>query len=140
MEVAPETGDLDVVERGLIDHAAEAGIEPRNHRPLTLLARDDSGCVVAGLVGETVWSWLQVKQLWVAPSHRRAGLGSRLLEAAEHEASYRGCHNVLLDTFDFQARAFYEHQGYTIAGSLADFPRGHVRFFMTKTLEASPAA
>jgi GNAT superfamily N-acetyltransferase len=123
------------VEKGLIDHAAESGIDPRNHRALTIFAKDELGGLVGGLLGETVWGWLQVKQLWVAAAHRGRGYGKALLQAAEREAQRRGCHHVLLDTFDFQAREFYERLGYGVFGSLADFPRGHVRFFMRKTLD-----
>jgi hypothetical protein len=46
----------------------------------------------------------------------------------------RGCHHALLDTFDFQAREFYEKLGYAVFGSLDDFPRAHVRLFMKKAL------
>jgi GNAT superfamily N-acetyltransferase len=134
MEEAPSKADLDTVEQGLIDHAADAGVAARDHRPLTLFARAESGRVVGGLVGDTVWGWLQVKQLWVASSHRRRGHGTSLLEAAEREAKRRGCHHVLLDTFDFQAPAFYARLGYAVFGSLADFPSGNVRFFMSKAL------
>jgi len=38
------------------------------------------------------------------------------------------------DTFDFQARGFYERLGYEAFAELQDFPRGHSRFFMKKTL------
>jgi GNAT superfamily N-acetyltransferase len=124
----------DAVERGLVAHAAEAGIEPRNHRALSRFVHDDKGRTIGGLVGDTVWGWLQVKQLWVASAHRRKGHGSRLLQWAEDEAARRDCHHALLDTFDFQARPFYERRGYAVFGSLENFPRGHVRLFMTKAL------
>src|SRR5262249_22969157 len=127
--------DLDAVERGLVDHANDVGVEARNARSLTLLARDDAGQLVGGLVGNTVWGWLQVKQLWVASSLRGQGHGMRLLLAAEDEAQRRGCHHALLDTFDFQARGFYERLGYSVFGSVADFPRRHERFFMAKALD-----
>jgi hypothetical protein len=39
-----------------------------------------------------------------------------------------------LDTFEFQARGFYEHQGYTCFADLPDYPPGFSRFFMKKSL------
>jgi GNAT superfamily N-acetyltransferase len=134
LEDAPARVDLDAVERGLIEDAAGEGVAPREQQMLSLFARDVAGRVVGGLVGDTVWGWLQVKQLWVAPAHRRNGYGKGLLEAAEREARRRGCHGAVLDTFDFQARGFYEALGYVLFGSLDDFPRGHARSFMRKTL------
>jgi GNAT superfamily N-acetyltransferase len=126
--------DLGVVEQGLIDHARERGIEPRNHRLLTVLLRDERGRVAGGLVATTVWGWLQVTQLWIRDGLRGRGHGAALLATAEDEARRRGCHHVLLDTFDFQAREFYERRGYAIFGELAEFPRGHTRLFMQKAL------
>lgn len=54
---------------------------------------------------------------------------------AEAEAVRRGCHHALLDTFDFQARPFYERLGYRVWGELADFPAGHTWFYLSKALD-----
>jgi GNAT superfamily N-acetyltransferase len=127
-------GDLAVVEQGLVDHARERGIAPRQHRHLTVLLRDDRGGVAGGLAATTVWGWLQVTQLWIRADLRGRGHGGAVLAAAEDEARRRGCHHALLDTFDFQARGFYERRGYAVFGELRDFPRGHARLFMRKAL------
>ena len=103
-----------------------------------MFVRRPDGNVVGGLVGATVWGWLLVKELWVAEGHRGNGYGRALVQAAEMEAQKRGCHHAMLDTFDFQARDFYEHRGYAVFGELDDFPRGHVRYFMRKTLSGQP--
>ena len=134
VEDAPREADLRAVRQGLIDHAADFGVEPRNHRGLTVFARDEFGDLIGGLVAETVWGWLHVRELWVAAGHRGKSYGTRLMQAAEREAMRPGCHHALLDTFDFQAREFYQGLGYAAFGSLADFPRTHVRYFMTKVL------
>lgn len=134
VEEAPPESDLRAVERGLVEHATEAGIEPRQHRPLAVFARADSGHVVGGLVGDTVWGWLHVRQLWVTAAERGKGYGKALLRVAEDEAMRQGCRHAWLDTFDFQAREFYQRLGYAVFGSLADFPHQHVRFFMTRVL------
>ena len=136
IEERPTSEDLAVIERGLVEHAVAQGVEARNHRTLTLLVRDGEGRVVGGLVGTTVWGWLQVTQLWVADAIRGEGYGTALMTAAEAEAVRRGCHHALLDTFDFQARGFYERLRYEVFGEVRDFPRGHTRFFMRKTLAA----
>lgn len=135
LEEQPAPDDCAVIERGLIEHAVARGIEARSHRPLTILVRDGGGRVVGGLVGTTVWGWLQVTQLWVDDAIRGEGYGTALMKAAEDEALRRGCHRALLDTFDFQAREFYERLGYEVFGEVRDFPRHHTRFFMRKTLD-----
>lgn len=46
---------------------------------------------------------------------------------------------LYLDTFDFQARPFYERHGYEVFGTLDDYPPGHSRFFLRKDLALQPA-
>ncbi|MGL4930048.1 MAG: GNAT family N-acetyltransferase, partial [Plesiomonas sp.] len=38
------------------------------------------------------------------------------------------------DTFSFQARPFYEKQGYRSVMTLTDSPIHHERYYLTKTL------
>jgi len=129
-----EPAALQRIERGLVEHAVACGVEPRNHRTLGVVLRDETGEVLGGLVGSTVWGWLQVAQLWLDGAVRGKGHGVALMRAAEAEAVRRGCHHALLDTFDFQARGFYEGLGYRVFGEVLDFPTGHTRFFMEKAL------
>ena len=56
------------------------------------------------------------------------------MEQAEREAIRRGCRTIWLDTFTFQARGFYERLGYSVFGTLEDYPPGHSRFFLKKSL------
>jgi GNAT superfamily N-acetyltransferase len=113
--------------------------EAPDFRPLTLAARDGDGALIGGLVGETGWRWLHVDLLWIAEGHRGRGIGSVLLAKAEEEARVRGCHHVYLDTFDFQARPFYERLGYSVFGVQEDYPPGHRRFYLAKPLASGSA-
>ena len=103
-------------------------------RPLVLAVEDDDGAVVGGLWGRTAYGWLFVELLVVPASLRDRGLGTELMTRAETEAVARGCHSAWLDTFEFQARGFYERVGYTCFGELKDYPAGSARYFMRKTL------
>lgn len=110
-----------------------------DHQPLAIFLRDAAAAVVGGITGATYWGWFEVGLLWVREDLRGQGFGHRLLEAAEAEAIRRGCRYAVLDTFSFQAPAFYEARGYTVFGTLPDFPRGHSLFYMVKYLDdASP--
>ena len=73
---------------------------------------DDSGALVAGLNG---WAWgtcAGISKVWVRGGSRRAGLGGRLLAAAENEARRRGCNRIFVSSFTFQAPQFYERHGF----------------------------
>lgn len=103
-------------------------------RELTITVRNSKNEVLAGLNGNTDWGWLFVKLLWVADDMRGKNLGTELMRQAEEEARRRGCHSAWLDTFSFQAQGFYEKLGYSIFGTLDNFPRSHKRFFLSKKL------
>jgi GNAT superfamily N-acetyltransferase len=112
---------------------------PSAATPIVLAARDSDGALVGGLVGETLWAetgdgWLQIALLWVADAQRGRGVGRRLLRAAEAEGARRGCRHVALDTYEFQARPFYEREGYAVFGVQEHYPPGFRRYFMRKTL------
>lgn len=103
-------------------------------RWLTIVVRDSSGSIAAGLHG---WTWGGtgfVEALWVTETLRRRGLGSRLLLAAEGEARRRGCHEMQLDTHSYQAPGFYERWGYEVIGQLPGWPGNTTRIFCRKLL------
>jgi GNAT superfamily N-acetyltransferase len=105
-----------------------------DYQPLTLLLKNADGEVVGGLLGQTEWGWLLMKTLAVREGWRGKGCGSKLLAMAEAEARARGCHDVYLDTFSFQARPFYEKRGYEVFGVLENFTE-HTRYFLRKKLD-----
>jgi GNAT superfamily N-acetyltransferase len=130
-DVADESIRKAIVEPLVAYNQAKTGLH--DVRPLVLALEDDDGTVVGGLWGRTAYGWLFVELLVVPESLRGRGLGTELMTRAETEASARGCHSAWLDTFEFQARGFYERLGYECFGELTDYPVG-ARYFMRKTL------
>jgi GNAT superfamily N-acetyltransferase len=130
----PRPSDVEAVMAGLRSYnQAHAG--PPNLRRVHLFLRDAEGQVCGGLFGKEMWGWLYVEILWIHERVRGCGLGSRLLRQAESEAKARGCTRVLLDTFEFQAPAFYKRHGYEVFGVLQDFPPGFQRYYLKKDLD-----
>ena len=124
--------DERAVVRGLLEFN-EAWIGPSNEKPVRFVARDEAG-VVGGLFGHTKWSWLYVAKLWVHERGRGRGIGTQLLRAAEELARSRGCTHASLDTFEYQARPFYEKLGYELFGTLDGYPPGYRQFYLRKRL------
>jgi GNAT superfamily N-acetyltransferase len=112
----------------------QAATGRNDYRPLVLAIEDPEGRVIGGLWGRTVYDWLFVELLVVPDGLRGRGLGSELMKRAEDEALRRGCHSAWLDTFEFQARGFYERLGYSCFAELSDYPVGSARYFMKKAL------
>jgi ribosomal protein S18 acetylase RimI-like enzyme len=94
-----------------------------SHTALTaLLAHDPGALLVAEVEGELVGSVIAAWNGWrgslyrlvVATRHRRLGVGSRLVDAAERRLLARGASRVdaLVDAGDPSAIAFWEAIGY----------------------------
>ena len=91
--------------------------------------------IVAGICGNTWGGTCELRQFWVEESKRHLGLGTQLFEAAEQEARRRGCTQMVLMTFSFQAPAFYEGHGFHTVGTIDNHPRGHRNLLMLKCLD-----
>lgn len=101
---------------------------------LAIFVRDDSGRLVAGVAGNTWGGCCEIRQLWVDQSRRGSGWGTRLLAAVEQEARRRGCSQILLMTFSFQAPAFYARHGFTTLATVDGYSHGHQNLLMSKHL------
>ena len=118
---------------GLRAYNTKAARQKIDHVPLSITLREKRD-IVGGIVGDTHLGWLFVQFFWIDEKYRGNGFGKKLLGAAEDEARKRGVKNVYLDTFSFQAPAFYEKLGYRVFGRLNDYPPGHFRAWLTKAL------
>jgi len=136
---APSVADFSAVFHALDDFHAPVAGHARLH-PLAVLLHDESGTVTGGLVGRTVYSWLIIEMLFVPALLRGAGVGSALVRMAEAAARARGCIGMQVDTFDPQARSFYQRLGFTVFGVQHDLPPGQCCFYLCKRLgPAEPA-
>lgn len=128
-----------VVDEG-IGTANDAAAPLYEVQPLSCFAHDAAGQVIGGAVGRRWGSCCELQQLWVEPSHRRQGLASALLRSFEAQARAHGCVSCFLETFSFQAPAFYRARGYAQDHALTLYPHGIVKFLMIKPLAADTLA
>ncbi|MES2525353.1 MAG: GNAT family N-acetyltransferase [Gemmatimonadota bacterium] len=129
--------DVETVIRGLRQFNTSFIGEP-NMQSVQIFLRNEHGAVVGGLLGHSVYRWMFVAKLWVSEEVRGRGLGSALIEAAETEARARDCLGLYLDTFEYQARPFYEKHGFELFGTLEGYPPGYRQFYLAKRLQPNP--
>ena len=108
--------------------------EVAESEPLNLYVEDDSGELMAGIVAETFGNWLEIEYLFVKEDLRGQGIGSQLLQQAESEAKKRNCRSVFVNTYQFQAPAFYQKHGYKEVFTLKDYPYTGQRHYYQKDL------
>jgi GNAT superfamily N-acetyltransferase len=131
---APNDSHRDVVVKALIAYNDKT-VGPSGFQPLAILINDPvTGQPAGGLWGKTAYNWCFVELFVIPEKFRGHDLGSKILAQAEDIARQRGCTGLWLDTYWFQARAFYEKQGYEVFGSLDEYPPGGQRFFLKKSL------
>jgi len=129
----PSEADREAVGVPLKAYNLEHGGDPRMS-PVTILLTDEDGKHVGGLWGKTVYDWLFVEWLAVPEAYRGQDYGTALMGEAEKLARANGCVGIWLDTFEFQARGFYEKLGFDVFGTLEDHPVGQCRYFMRKRI------
>ena len=133
VEDQPDPQEIEFLE-AQIRRESSAAMGLGDEVELAIFVRD-AGTVVAGISG---WTWgdcCELQSLWVEPSLRGGGLATRLLAAAEAEAVARGCSQTVHFTYDFQARALYERNGYELLGRVEDFPSGTAALWFRKCLQ-----
>ena len=108
--------------------------EAAESEPLNIYVEDDSGELMAGLVAETFGNWLEIEYLFVKEGLRGQGIGSQLLQQAESEAKKRNCRFAFVNTYQFQAPAFYQKHGYQEVFTMKDYPYTGQRHYYQKEL------
>jgi ribosomal protein S18 acetylase RimI-like enzyme len=111
-----------------------AAFMPNDVKDLCVIVRDVNDNIIGGLTGKTYWNYFDIAFLWIHEEHRGAGLATALMKTAENEARRRGCLNIQLDTFSFQALGFYKKLGYKEFGSLSGYTGNHNRHYLYKYL------
>lgn len=132
-EASPDEATIRAISEGLSEYSAQFA-PATDWSPHWIVGRDAGGAVQAGVRYHIAYDWLFVHWLWVAKPYRKQGIGSKLLMGAEAAAREKGCRGAYLDTFTFQAPEFYPRHGYREFARLDDFPPGHARIWLSKSL------
>jgi len=119
-------GDVDTELKAVLSAGLEAyntaAIDAGEQRELSVKVVAEDGSVVAGLAGWTWGTCAGISLVWVREDARRQGWGGQLLAAAERVARQRGCQQIIVTSFTFQAPRFYELHGYVETGRVEGLP------------------
>ncbi len=90
---------------------------------------------IGGLVCTHVGNWLELDFLWIDKSYRKSGLGDRLMKKLEGLAKDLKCTSLSTNTFSFQAKPFYEKNGFHVVYTQKNYPVTSTKYFMEKHLK-----
>jgi GNAT superfamily N-acetyltransferase len=129
----PVPGDAREIGERLIafNRAVVGRPEPR---AICVTLREEDGRLRGGIEAILHFDVLYIDKFWIDEDLRGRKLGAQMIAAAEREARGRGANVAYLDTFSWQARPFYEKQGYEVFGELPYVSGQHRRYFMWKRL------
>ncbi len=103
-------------------------------KSIRIFLHDQAKNTVGGIAADIFGGWAYISLFWVDEKHRDRGFGTELLRRLEAEAIQVGCKYAHLDTYSFEAKPFYERAGYEVFAKLDDYPEGHCKYFLKKTL------
>ena len=92
---------------------------------------------LGAISGNIYWGCCNIHNIVVDPEYRGKGMGKILMEAALSEARARGCVLAALETFDFQAKPFYERLGFKVDAERDGYSDGRRCFLMSRRLTES---
>ncbi|UOY92022.1 GNAT family N-acetyltransferase [Ectobacillus sp. JY-23] len=103
-------------------------------QPIHIIISNENEEWVGGITGEVYWNWAEINKFWFTEEYRGQGLGTALLAQFEKISAEKGAEKILLTTFEFQARSFYESKGFKVVGEIKDYPPGSSYYTMVKDL------
>lgn len=100
-----------------------------------LITEKDEKKLIGGLSARMYWQMIYLDEFYVRPDNRHTGIGTKMLKKLIEIALEADVDYICLETFSFQARAFYEKFGFYIIGEIKDYPPGESMYTMRLDLK-----
>lgn len=137
IELDPAKGVAARLSQGIAEFNREAipDLEPNEAEiRFHVVATSNDGELIGGLRGACYWNTLHIELMWLSDKARGSGTGRQVIQKAEAFAREKGCEKALVETTSWQARPFYEKNGYTLLATLEGRPKGFASHYLAKTL------
>lgn len=137
LTTTPTEDDAKVLSRGIVEfnHARIPDLEPESAEiKFFAFAKDQAGEICGGIRATCFWNTMHIELLWLSEECRGQGTGTELLQKSEEFAVRQGFEKAFVETTSWQAKPFYEANGYEHIATLKDRPKGHATHYLTKSL------
>ena len=88
--------------------------------------------IIGGIIAHKKMQWLDIDILFVDQDFRSNKIGSQLINTAIEYCKKEDLIGLHLYTLDFQAKGFYEKQGFKLIAEIKDWPKGITRYEFIK--------
>lgn len=114
-------------------HRSDNILEPTKINNNFLVFDDDT--LIGGAIGFVDFNWYFLDLLWIDEKYRGQDIGTKLIREIEKFSIQENLTGVRMETWDFQARGFYEKMGYSVFAQIEDCPPGTIDYFLKKVLK-----
>lgn len=138
LTTSPLEKDAQVLKAGITEYNKTTipDIEPNEAEVrFSVFAKNDNQEVIGGIRAICFWNTLHIELLWLSEECRGKGIGNSLIKTAEKFALEKKCEKAFVETTSWQAKPFYEKNGYHLIATLNDRPKGHATHYLSKDLK-----
>ena len=96
----------------------------------------DNDKLVGGAVGFVEYNWYFLDLLYIDEEYRSQMIGTKLIKQIEEYAKEEKLTGIRMETWDFQARGFYEKNGYKVFAEIKDCPPTTICYFLKKEINS----
>lgn len=89
----------------------------------------DDNKLIGGAIGFIEYNWYFLDLLYVNEEYRGKNVGTNLIKKIEEFAIKEHLIGVRMETWDFQARGFYEKNGYIVFAEIKNCPPGTIDYY-----------
>lgn len=94
----------------------------------------DDNLLVGGAIGFIEYNWYFLDLLYVDEEYRKRNIGTNLIKKIEKLAREKHLTGIRMETWDFQAKGFYEKNGYSVFAEIKNCPPGTIDYYLKKEL------
>ena len=92
----------------------------------------DNDKLIGGAIGFVEYNWYFLDLLYIDEGYRNRNIGTNLIKEIEKFALKEHLTGVRMETWNFQAKGFYEKNGYSVFGEIKDCPPGTIDYHLKK--------
>ena len=131
IENTPDASDDKVIRNGIVDFNAQIIREKSSH--FSVFAKDFAQIIGGALIWEHSDA-LYIDVLWCNEQYRKQGIGTQIISKIDDVAKNKSLPKIFVDTYEFQAQAFYEKHGFYCIGNIPKYLKNYDRIFMRKDI------